>query len=726
MKNTLRLALFAAACTSIVLAVQTRTWSQSEQADYEKATLKGVALRSDGLLTVAPQLKDVYDPSVPYLWSVVQDSKGNIYSAGGGSGGSTVSVYKTDTAGRGSKFADLEGLEIQSLAIDSKDRLFAATSPNGKVWQITTNGSVQPFYDPKATYIWGLVTTSNGTLFVATGDQGEIHKVSPDGKGSVFYKMEDAHARSIAADAKENLYIGTEPSGVVLRVTPKGEGFILHQTSKREVTAIRIGSDGIVYAAATGTKQGPTVVPTAPAATAAAKPAAGTAQSGAPATPAAPPILRPAGVGIGGGSEIVRIDADGAPHTIWQHATDVAYSLGFDESGKLLIGTGNKGSIYRVDSAVNYTLLTSSTLGQVTGFTTPRQGIIYAVTGNVGKVLQLGPGLEAQGTVESEVFDAGSFSYWGRIHLDSVANGASVTIETRSGNVDRPQKSWSAWQPLKDSGITSPAARFLQWRATMKPAGAQSPAISGIDVAWMAKNIAPRVEAVEATPANYRFPAPATSITSSSRTLSLPPLGRRSRSASSSSSSSDSSVILTYAKGSAGIRWSAGDDNDDTLVYKVEIRGVAETTFKLLKENIRERFVTFDSTAFPDGEYVARITASDAPDNIPGETLSGDLVSASFLVDNTPPAITNLGAQPSGNQLRLNFHAADALNWIARAEYSINGGEWTVIHPKNRLSDAKELDYSVLLDRPQPGEISIAVRVTDDFDNQSVNKVVVK
>src|SRR5690606_38853335 len=142
----------------------------------------------------------------------------------------------------------------------------------------------------------------------------------------------------------------------------------------------------------------------------------------------------------------------------------------------------------------------------------------------------------------------------------------------------------------------------------------------------------------------------------------------------------------------------------DVLIYKVEIRGVAETTWKLLKENIRERFVTFDSTAFPDGEYVARITASDSPDNIPGEALSGDLVSASFLVDNTPPVISALGAQPSGNQLHLNFRAADALNWIARAEYSINGGEWTVIHPTSRLSDARELNYSVKLDRPQPGE----------------------
>ena len=32
----------------------------------------------------------------------------------------------------------------------------------------------------------------------------------------------------------------------------------------------------------------------------------------------------------------------------------------------------------------------------------------------------------------------------------------------------------------------------------------------------------------------------------------------------------------------------------------------------------------------------------------------------------------------------------------------------------------------VTLDRPTPGELTIAVRVFDEFDNQSVAKVVVK
>lgn len=715
-------------CANVATAVQTKTWSQNEQSDFEKATLKGIALRSDGRLSLSPATKDVFDPSVPFLWAVVQDSKGTVYAAGGGPGGSTVKIYRVDAAGAGSTFTDVEGLEIHALAVDKQDRLYAATSPDGKVWRIGADRKPQLFYDPKTAYVWAMAFGPDGSLFVATGDKGEIHKVGADGKGSVFHRLEDAHARSMAIDSKGNLYLGTEPSGVVVRVSPAGEGFILYQTSKREVTAVAVGSNGHIYAAAAGSKPASVVLPPPAPVPIAPAPTPSSANPAAPraATIAVPPVLSVAPAGLSGGSEIIEIDTDGAPRKIWTHPSDIAYALGFDGGGTLLVGTGNKGSIYRVDSPVMSTLLISSSLGQVTGFTAPRQGTLYAVAANVGKILKIGAGLESQGTVESDVFDAGSFSYWGRLNTDIQSNGGTTTIETRSGNVDRPQRSWSNWSPLKDGRITSPAARFLQWRVTMKAAGSASPVLSGIDAAWLAKNVPPHIEEIEATPANYRFPQ-ATIPLVSSQTISLPPLGRRARqSGNSPALDTSSSVTLNYSKGSAGIRWAASDENGDAMIYKIEIRGVAETGWKLLKDKVRERFLTFDSTAFPDGEYMIRITASDLPDNPPSEALSGELVGPSFLIDNTPPVIANLSAQPAGGRVQLRFKATDALNWISKAEYSINGVEWLVIDPVTKLSDSRELDYSILLDRPQPGELTIAVRVTDDFDNQSTGKIVVK
>ena len=48
---------------------------------------------------------------------------------------------------------------------------------------------------------------------------------------------------------------------------------------------------------------------------------------------------------------------------------------------------------------------------QVTAFQSGPGGRLYAATGNVGKVYEIGPGLEREGTLESDVFDAGCIRY---------------------------------------------------------------------------------------------------------------------------------------------------------------------------------------------------------------------------------------------------------------------------------------------------------------------------
>ncbi len=124
--------------------------------------------------------------------------------------------------------------------LDSKDEVYAATDPDGKIYKIGADGKPKLFYDPHQKYIWAMAFNSKGDLFVATGDQGEIHRVTPSGTGSVFFKTEETHARSLAIDAKDNLIVGTEPSGLILRISPAGQGFVLYQSPKREITSIAV------------------------------------------------------------------------------------------------------------------------------------------------------------------------------------------------------------------------------------------------------------------------------------------------------------------------------------------------------------------------------------------------------------------------------------------------------------------------------------------------------
>ncbi len=713
------------AASSALTAGQTRTWTQGEAADFEKGILKNLSLRSDGRLTLAPVSRELFDSSSSYLWSLAQDSKGNLYAGGG----TSAKLYRITPDGKGKVLADLDALEIHAIAVDSRDRVYAATSPDGKVYRIAANGKPEVFYDPKAKYIWALAFDAAGNLFVATGDQGELHRVTPDGKGTVFFKSDETHIRSLAIDAKGNLILGTEPGGLVLRVSAAGEGFVLYQMPKREVTAVAQAPDGAIYAAAVGSRQ-PT--PSSPSAQAPTFPVpvpnqvAVTVGGGAganrqPAVP--PPSTAPSGVT--GGSEVYRIDPDGAPRRVWGHAQDVVYAIAFDATGRAILGAGNKGNVYRIESPTLYTSLLSLPVTQVTAFQAGRDGRLFAATGNTGKVYEIGPGLEHEGSIESDVFDSGMYSLWGRLTYEINLNGGRVALATRSGNLDRPQKNWSEWAAVpagaKGGRVASPAARFVQWKATLTGG---SPELDSVDVAYLPKNLEPRVDEIEITPPNYRFPPPPTSLSSSQPSLSLPPLGKRS-SSSGSLSTSDSTPSMQVAKGYLGARWAASDPNSDPLVYTVEIRGVNEKEWKLLKDKVSDRYLSWDSTTYPDGEYRLRVTASDAPGNPQAEALTSRLESSPFWIDNTPPKITALTAARSGAKLQVKWHAADALNNIAKAEYSLDGGEWKVAAPVTRLSDAQELDYELSLDAPA-GEHTIAVRVEDEYGNQGVEKTVVR
>jgi hypothetical protein len=157
----------------------------------------------------------------------------------------------------------------------------------------------------------------------------------------------------------------------------------------------------------------------------------------------------------------------------------------------------------------------------------------------------------------------------------------------------------------------------------------------------------------------------------------------------------------------------------------VEIRGASETEWKLLRDNVTERYLSWDSTAFPDGEYRLRLTASDRPGNPPADALTTRLESDPFVIDNTPPRIAGLAATRSAGKLAIRFQAADALNIIGTAEYSLDGGEWTAVAPVTRLSDAQELSYEWNVEAG-PGEHTVAVRITDDYDNVATEKTVIR
>ena len=723
MMNKIAILGFLLAASAFLLADSTtRVWEQKGFEDFDKGAVQKLSLSSEGKLLLAPRLRQLADPQLTYIWALAEDSRGNIYVGGG----SPAKILRIPPAGSAKQEAKVETffqgkeLEVHALAVDADDTVFAATSPDPKIYKITRDGKSAVFFEPKAKYVWALALDKAGGLLVATGDKGEIYRVDRKGEGKLFYSTSETHARSMALDRSGNIIVGSDPGGLLFRVTPEGRGFVLYQAAKKEVTAVEVAPDGSIYAAAVGDK--PPRLPTA-GAVQPPPPAPVVAMPGAP-PPAPPPVA--------GGSEVYRIYPDGAPRRIWASREEVVYTLALrPASGGLLAGSGNKGKITEIREDDSYLSLVKAQATQVTALLRRRSGTVLAATSNSGRLLEIGTAYEPEGWYESEAFDARIFARWGRVFWRAEAGpGAAVALYTRSGNMDSPDNNWSPWSAAyraPGDHSTSPGGRFIQWKAVLTSAdGDKTPWLDTVEIAYLPRNLPPVIDAVELTPGGYRFqPTGIVPPVAQPQMLTLPPLLQPRPAQPPQPPRIEPPANLQAQKGWQGVRWAAHDDNDDTLAYALYFRARDEKNWKLLKDKLADKFHAWDSTAFPDGVYYVKVVASDAPSNVETEALTDEREAGPFLVDNTPPAITARKAVNEGYRLRIVFHAADAASPIKRAEYSLDGADWKPMLTTTRLSDSLEEDYDFPIEAGS-GEHTIAVRVYDRVDNMAIARVVVR
>jgi WD40 repeat protein len=724
-----RTAVFVFVLAGLVFAQGTRQWKETGYEDFERGTARGVAIRSTGHLELAPAFKAIYTSPSTFIWDIAAGKDGAVYAATG----APARVYRVTPDGNATVIFEPKDLQVQAITLDSDGAIYAATSPDGKVYKITRAAkaaqagagdyAASAFFDPRTKYIWALALDAQGRLYVATGENGEIYRVEKSGQGGVFFKSDEAHIRTLAFDPKGNLIAGSDGSGLIYRITPAGEGFVLYSAPRKEITALAVDPAGNIYAAGTGEKRA--ALPAGP-------------------VPPQPQILMapgapPAGVPLVGalnlgGSDIFMIAPDGSPKRLWSSRDDVVYALDFDSSGRLVAGTGNKGRIFSIEKNGQFTDLVKASANQVTAFARAAGGGLYCSSSNLGKIFLMSSQPESEGLFESDVQDAKIFSRWGRVEV--LARG-NIELFARSGNVDNPDRNWSAWTRVdlaKDARLEIPAARFVQWRAVLKPAN-PSTEIDEVSINYLSKNVAPVIDEI-AVQVGARF-LPQPHIPQPDMvTINLgpqPPAMPAPRIEAPVQASRDRSFVAA--------RWSAHDDNDDNLVFSVYYRGDDEREWKLLKSGITDKFFSFDSGLLPDGGYTLKVVASDALSHTPEEALSDDKVSLRFEVDNTAPRIEGLAARAAGPGLHVTFRAVDDFSPIKRAEYSVDAGDWQYLEPVGQISDAKteNYDFKITLAAQAtaamrgkdamagPGsEHVVVVRVYDRYDNVATAKTVVR
>jgi hypothetical protein len=723
-------AVVLVACALVTASTPT-FWTVATQTDFLKGEVENLSIDSDGRVVVGPAMTQLAETSAPFLWTLLAGADGTLWAGSGNEG----QVLKIARDGKTSTFFDAQEMEVHAIAPAPGGGLYVATSPDGKIYQVAADGSSKTFFDPDDKYIWALAVAADGAVFAATGEKGKIYRITPDGKGSLFYKTNTTNVVSLAIDKSGNLLAGTESPGRIFRIDRNARAFVLLDSSFKEIHALRLASDGTIYAAAFSGQPGgedrsapavsvapPESPSRAPVPTVSAEITgitvvdAAASGANAPGTPSNRP-RNPKGA-------IFRIRPDGLWDTLWEAADDWPFDVLINEDGSLLVGTGKEGKVFRLSGdPARATLLTRAAARQVTALVRDSLGRTVGATSNPGKVFALSSGRAASGSYESDVRDAGTVATWGAIRWRATAAAGDVELTTRSGNTATPDETWSPWSkayavPGGDR-ITSPNARYLQWKAVLK----QNAVLTSVTAAYLPRNLRPEVTSITVHPPGTVFQRPFSTgeleiagfeeNTSDGRG---PQQQNQSNVPPGSSTPAPALGRRVYQKGLQTFVWKADDENDDRLQFDVFYRREGETAWKPLKRGLWDPILVWDTTSVPDGTYYVKVAASDAPSNSPETALVGEMESASFDIDNTPPVVEVQSSARNGSTATVKFSVRDEQSAVSRVEYSLDGSRWRVAYPVDGIADSRREDFEITLE--DGGAVrSVIIRATDAMNN---------
>jgi hypothetical protein len=714
-----------------VQAGQPAVWETSGRTELLKGDARGVSISDTGVLLLSPKLTEVFNTQQTYVWSSAVDNQGNVFLGTGHDG----KIYRIPAAGNGALLYDAPELDVTALAIGRDGALFAGTSPDGKVYRITADGKAEVYFDPGDKYIWSLAIMSDGSLAVGTGDTGKLYRVRAAGanpESSLLVSTNQTHVISLAVTPQGDLIAGTDSGGLVLRVSPEGKTFALFDTQLREIHALAPAADGSIYALAlsdaAATARPPSTPPPA-------QPPP--SENATPSTSVTVTAIDETGAPIQGQpgptrsrndlstarSAVFRILPDGATDIVWSSTTVTAFSIAPAlQPGSVLIGTADKGRIYSVTNDGRDTLLLQSPEGQISSLLV-RNDQVYAASSNQGKLFRFSNELIGEGSFESPVRDAKLTASWGRIWW---RGAGAVEVQTRTGNGERPDSTWSDWSAAyrnpEGNQISSPRARFIQWRATVRASGsAGAPSwVEDVSVAYLPRNVAPEVLSINVLPIG----------------IGLQQMVQVPVDPNVESSGLDPSLFgpvtqvpprRFYQRGARSFQWQAEDRNSDTLEYAIYYRAVNEQTFRLLKDKLRDNFFTIDGATLADGRYVIKVVASDAPDNPPGQKLTGERLSEPIDIDNTPPVVKMMGQpQITRDSMRVVFAVDDATGKVKKADASVDGAAWSPVFPDDGIADSGHEVYSLDFGQLGAGEHTISLRTFDSSGNVGTLSVTVR
>ncbi|MBL4634293.1 MAG: PQQ-like beta-propeller repeat protein [Kofleriaceae bacterium] len=677
-------------------ATVTATWNVDSYQSFNKGESDAAFVTSLGQVRPGWAV-DHTELDFDNAWSAVRADDGTVYIGSD----EEATIYKVK-GNKVSKLASVgDAVAVVSLALAKDGTLYAGTMPDGEVWAINTQtGKAKELATLKdAETVWSLQLTDSG-LYAGTGPEGLLYQIdTKKGSTTLAFDSEDKRIMSLLATGDNAIWIGTSDNALVFRHDLKTKKTrAIADFAGNEVSSMVEWQGNVIVAAndmapgsSTGFKSKESVDKAAKKEGAGHKakmPKEGTKPGADPAPNASiEPLAKSLRKGKGA---IYRVRGDGKLTQL--HALTNSYfsSLAVNSKGQIFAGAANKGQVFMVDIDDSVSTVLDVDQRYIADIMVDKSDKIHFTTGDSAGLYQ-SSGKAKSSRYTSDVFDAKTPSRFGRLVWHSEG---SFSIETRSGNIEKPGMGWSAWQtpsnPLRGMGdmtrgkVQSPPGRYFQYRVRF---GADEKAVlSKTKLFYLPANTATRVngatiEAESKLHGVVTLPAPK----AHSPTLKL--------------------------------KWDISNSDDDKTVYELSIRRQGDARYRPIftgTSPLSKDEFKWNTETTPDGYYRLKITASDHLANSNDRALTSSFTTPLFAVDNERPKIAGVNVRYPNASAR----ASDALSTINEMAFSVDDGPWQIGAPSDGIFD----DQSEVLSIDLPsglakGTHSLAIRVLDSAGN---------
>src|SRR5207302_4060458 len=213
----------------------------------------------------------------------------------------------------------------------------------------------------------------------------------------LVFNTEQTLVWSTVADSKGNVYLGTGHDGKIFKIDPSGKGTMLADLPELDVLALAVDSKDVLYA--------------------------GSSPDG----------------------KVYKIE-NGTPKELFDPHTKYIWSLVFDKQGRLLVGTGDKGVIYRVTPDGNGTAFYNTDETHIVSMAIDKDGNLIAGGDPKGYIYRISPDGKAFVLYDSGMREIHSVAIGsnGTIYASAISGESTVapaTVAPSTGSTSNSQPS---------------------------------------------------------------------------------------------------------------------------------------------------------------------------------------------------------------------------------------------------------------------------------------------